>query len=596
MLLRSLLRPLRNVQGRCSTIQPLAQATRTFSSITDPSIFKQLKPSKPDAFRDHEELLTFHQADTTLNLHLDTTLLEPEGIHPEKIFRNPSVGLLYEHACKYEKGSIIASNGALVAYSGEKRGRCPLDKRVVDEPSTSDDVWWGAINMKLPEASFMTNRERAIDYLNTRDRLYVIDAYGGADPKYRLKVRVITSRAYHALFMHNMLIRPTEEELLDFGNPDFTIFNAGEFPANRYTEGMTSSTSVSLSFSQKEMVILGTQYAGEMKKGVFTVFNYLMPKQGMLSMHASANEGKNGDVSIFFGLSGTGKTTLSSDPERLLIGDDEHVWTDDGVFNIEGGCYAKAINLSRDQEPEIFDAAKFGAVLENVKYDLISRDIDYKDSSLTENTRLSYPIDYIDNAKVPSVGPMPKNVIMLTCDAFGVLPPVSKLTPEQAMYHFMSGYTAKVAGTEEGVKEPSATFSACFGAPFLVWHPSKYAELLAEKISKHGAHCWLVNTGWSGGAYGEGKRLSLKHTRAIIDGIHHGELEEADYETLPVFNLEVPKQCSKIPSEILNPRKTWADKSAYDKQCEELARLFNENFKNFEEGTSKAILDAAPRV
>uniref|UniRef100_A0A6V3K747 phosphoenolpyruvate carboxykinase (ATP) n=1 Tax=Lotharella globosa TaxID=91324 RepID=A0A6V3K747_9EUKA len=565
-----------------------------FSSVTDPSIFRQLKPSKPDAFLDHEEMLKVHKHDTTMNLHLDTSLLEPEGIHPDKIYRNSSVGLLYEHACKFEKGSIIASNGALVAYSGDKRGRCPLDKRVVDEPTTSKDVWWGAINIKLPEASFMTNRERAIDYLNTRDRLYVIDAFGGADPKYRLKVRVITSRAYHALFMHNMLIRPTEEELANFGDPDFTIFNAGEFPANRYTEGMTSSTSVSLSFARRELVILGTQYAGEMKKGLFTLFNYLMPKQGVLSMHASANEGKDGDVSIFFGLSGTGKTTLSSDPERLLIGDDEHCWTDDGVFNIEGGCYAKAINLSREQEPDIYDAAKFGAVLENVKYDLVTRDIDYKDNSLTENTRLSYPIFHIHNAKDVSMGPLPKNVIMLTCDAFGVLPPVSKLTPEQAMYHFMSGYTAKVAGTEVGVKEPSATFSACFGAPFIVWHPSKYAELLAEKVQKDGAHCWLVNTGWTGGPYGEGKRLSLKYTRSIIDGIHHGDLEKAEYETLPIFNLAVPKSCPKVPSDILNPRNTWDDKAAHDRQANHLANLFIENFRSFEEGTTQAILDAAP--
>ncbi|GAB5369071.1 hypothetical protein AAMO2058_001373800 [Amorphochlora amoebiformis] len=567
---------------------------RAMSSMTDPSIMKQLKPNKPDQFLDHEELMKVHQHDTTMNLHLDTSILDPEGIHPDKIFRNPAVGLLYEHSCMFEKGSVIGSNGALLAYSGEKMGRCPLDKRVVDEPSTNKDVWWGAINIKLPESSFMTNRERAIDYLNTRERLYVIDAFGGADPKYRLKVRVITSRAYHALFMHNMLIRPTEKELEDFGDPDFTIFNAGEFPANRYTEGMTSSTSVSMSFSRREMVILGTQYAGEMKKGLFTLFNYLMPKQGVLSMHASANEGKKGDVSIFFGLSGTGKTTLSSDPERALIGDDEHCWTEDGVFNIEGGCYAKAINLSREQEPEIFDAAKFGSVLENVKYDLINRDVDYKDNSLTENTRLSYPIHYIHNAKKVSVGPKPSNVIMLTCDAFGVLPPVAKLSPEQAMYHFMSGYTAKVAGTEVGVKEPSATFSACFGAPFLVWHPSKYAELLAEKVEKDGVHCWLVNTGWSGGAYGEGKRLSLKYTRAIIDGIHHGDLESAEYETLPIFNLQVPKLCAKVPSEILNPRNTWSDKAAHDRQANQLAQLFLDNFKQFEDGTSDAILSAAP--
>lgn len=416
----------------------------------------------------------------------------------------------------------------------------------------------------MDDHTFMVNRERAVDYLNTRDQLYVFDGFAGWDTKYRIKVRVLCSRAYHALFMRDMLIRPTREELIDFGEPDFIIYNAGEFPANRYTKGMTSSTSVAIHFARREIVILGTQYAGEMKKGVLTVMMYLMPKMGVLSMHASANVGKNGDVSVFFGLSGTGKTTLSADPNRGLIGDDEHVWTDEGIFNIEGGCYAKCVGLSHETEPEIYDAIKFGSVLENVVYDDHTREVNYKDTSITENTRVAYPLEYIPNAVIPAVAAHPKNVIMLTCDAFGVLPPVAMLTPEQAMYHFISGYTAKIAGTEVGVTEPVATFSACFGEPFLVWHPAKYAELLAMKLRKHNTPCWLVNTGWSGGSYGVGKRMSLKYTRAIIDAIHSGELIKAQTQTFPIFNLKVPVSCTGVPNDLLMPVNTWADKRKYE--------------------------------
>jgi ATP-dependent phosphoenolpyruvate carboxykinase len=366
---------------------------------------------------------------------------------------------LYEEALYSEKGTIITSSGALVTDSGDKKGRSPKDKRIVEEPSTANDIWWGPVNFKMSENSFMVNRERAIDYLNTREKLFVFDGFAGWDPKYRIKVRVVCARAYHALFMNNMLIRPSPAELADFGEPDFTIFNAGGFPANRFTTGMTSTTSVSLNFHRREMVILGTQYAGEMKKGIFTVMHYMMPRRGVLSLHSSANEGRDGDVSLFFGLSGTGKTTLSADEHRMLIGDDEHCWSDQGVFNIEGGCYAKTIDLSSEKEPEIFGAIRFGSVLENVVYNPDTRVVDYSDDSKTENTRCAYPIEYIPNAKIPCIGGHPKNIILLTCDAFGVLPPVSKLTPEQAMYHFMSGYTAKIAGTEEGVTEPQATFS-----------------------------------------------------------------------------------------------------------------------------------------
>jgi phosphoenolpyruvate carboxykinase (ATP) len=522
--------------------------------------------------------------------------LEKQGIHVARVLRNPAPAALYEQGLVRESGTAITSTGALVALSGAKTGRSPKDKRVVAHPDSEKDVWWGPVNIKLDEHIFLTNRERAIDYLNTKEQLYCIDGFAGWDPKYRIKVRIICARAYHALFMHNMLIRPTAEELASFGDPDYVVYNAGGFPANRYTSGMTSTTSVALSFERGEFVILGTQYAGEMKKGVFTIMNYLMPKRGVLSMHCSATEGKDGDTSVLFGLSGTGKTTLSADPKRKLIGDDEHGWSDDGVFNIEGGCYAKAINLTEENEPDIFRAIRFGSVLENVKYDPETRVVDYDDVSITDNTRCSYPIEYIPGAKIPCVSGHPQNVIFLTADAFGVLPPVAKLTPEQAMYHFISGYTAKVAGTEVGVTEPTPNFSACFGAPFMVWHPTKYAELLAAKLAKHGAQTWLVNTGWSGGAYGTGARMKLKFTRAIIDAIHSGELAKAKTVEDPIFGLQIPTECSGVPSEILQPRNTWADKEGYDRTAKKLAGMFQENFKKYADQASPAILGAGPRV
>ncbi|KAH6577898.1 phosphoenolpyruvate carboxykinase (ATP) [Batrachochytrium salamandrivorans] len=517
--------------------------------------------------------------------------------YTKPIFRNASVAVLYEQALVNEVGTAITSAGALATNSGSKKGRSPKDKRIVEESSTASDIWWGPINFKMVENSFMVNRERAIDYLNTRDRLYVFDGYAGWDPKYRIKVRVVCARAYHALFMNNMLIRPTAAELVDFGEPDFTIFNAGSFPANRFTTGMTSDTSISINFARREMVILGTEYAGEMKKGVFTVMHYLMPKRGVLSLHSSANEGPNGDVSLFFGLSGTGKTTLSADPSRSLIGDDEHCWSDHGVFNIEGGCYAKCIDLSAEKEPEIFGAIRFGSVVENVVYEQATRTVDYADASLTENTRCAYPIEFIPNAKIPCVATHPSNIVMLTCDAFGVLPPVSKLTPEQAMYHFISGYTAKIAGTEEGITEPQATFSSCFGAPFLVWHPVKYATMLAEKIKTHKTNVWLINTGWNGGAYGVGKRISLKYSRAIIDAIHNGELAKAECEVYPIFGLSIPKSVTGCPAEILNPSKTWLGTGAsYKATLEKLAKLFIGNFKTYEDQASQAIIAAGPQL
>jgi phosphoenolpyruvate carboxykinase (ATP) len=526
----------------------------------------------------------------------DTFTLQQHGITVGRIVRNASPASLYEAALRNEKGSAISASGALIALSGAKTGRSPADKRIVDEPGSAEDVWWGSVNIKLDEHVFNINRERAIDYLNTREMLYCVDAYAGWDPRQRIKVRVICARAYHALFMHNMLIRPSSAELESFGEPDYVIYNGGRFPANRYTSGMTSTTSVDLHFGRKEFVILGTEYAGEMKKGIFTVMNYLMPKRGILSMHCSATEGASGDTSILFGLSGTGKTTLSADPKRKLIGDDEHCWSDDGVFNIEGGCYAKVIDLSAAAEPDIYRAIRFGSVLENVEFDVVTHAVDYGSTAITENTRGSYPIEYIDNAKIPCLSNHANNVIFLTCDAFGVLPPVSKLSPEQAMYHFISGYTAKVAGTEMGVTEPEATFSPCFGGPFLVWHPTKYAELLAEKLQAHGAQTWLVNTGWSGGAFGVGKRMKLAYTRAIVDAIHAGALDKVPTVNDEIFGVAVPTSCPGVPSEILAPRNTWSDKKAYEDTARKLAFLFRENFKKYEDAASEQIRSAGPRV
>lgn len=518
--------------------------------------------------------------------------LSAHGITVQEVLRNPAPSQLYEEAIRNDPGTSIADSGALIAYSGAKTGRSPNDKRVVKNPASEQNVWWGPVNFPLDELTFMINRERAKDYLNTRAKLYVIDAYAGWEPKHRLKVRVICSRPYHALFMHNMLIRPTDEELATFGNPDFVIYNAGRFPANRFTTGMTSSTSVDVSFELGEVVILGTEYAGEMKKGIFTIMNYLLPAKGVLSMHCSATcDPKTGSSSVLFGLSGTGKTTLSADPKRQLIGDDEHGWSDDGVFNIEGGCYAKAIYLSKEREPEIFQALRFGAVLENVVVDNAHRHVDFNNTSITQNTRGAYPIDFMPTAKIPCVAGHPTDVIFLTCDAFGVLPPVSKLTPEQAMFHFVNGYTAKVAGTEMGVNEPQATFSPCFGGPFLVWHPNKYAELLAEKVRKHHASVWLVNTGWSGGPAGVGERMKLTYTRAIIDAIHSGELKSAPTVTEPIFGLHVVTKCPGVPDTMLQPRLTWSDPAAYDATAEKLAKSFQANYDAFQSGGSTGAMD-----
>ena len=520
--------------------------------------------------------------------------LKQYSLSPKDTARNISPARLYELAIQEQ--SIIASSGALIAYSGSKTGRSPADKRVVRHPESENNVWWGQVNIPLTETTFAINRERAINYLSLHDRLFVVDAFAGWSPTERLKVRVICSRAYHALFMQNMLIMPTEQELKEFGTPDVVIFNAGRFPANHLSSGMTSDTTVDLSLEQKELVILGTEYAGEMKKGVFTMMNYLMPLKGHLSMHCSATEGDKGDVALLFGLSGTGKTTLSADPKRKLIGDDEHVWTAQGVFNIEGGCYAKTLDLSREAEPEIFDAIRFGTVLENVVIDEVTREVKFGDSSITKNTRASYPLTFIPSAKIPAVGGLPNHVIFLTCDAFGVLPPLSKLTPEQAMYHFISGYTAKVAGTEMGVSEPEATFSPCFGGPFMVWHPSRYAELLAEKLAKDGAQTWLVNTGWSGGAYGIGKRIQLKDTRALIDCIYDGSAAQAQCLIDSRFGFSIPLELPGLSSALLQPKATWKDEAAYDKTADALVQKFRKNFEQYANNVSASIINAGPKL
>ncbi len=516
------------------------------------------------------------------------------GINDAAVPRNVCPARLYEDAIRFDHGEIT-STGAVVTRSGEKTGRSPTDKRIVDNLE-NEEIWWGAVNMPISVDSFRTNRCRAIDYLNFCKQRYVVDGFAGWDPKYQTKIRIICSRAYHALFMHNMLIRPSESELADFGEPDYVIFNAGEFPADPDTPDLTSGASICLNLKAGEFVILGSQYAGEMKKGVFTIMQYLMPKQNVLSMHCSTNEGPDGDVSLFFGLSGTGKTTLSADPGRQLVGDDEHCWTDDGVFNIEGGCYAKCIDLSREKEPEIYDAIRFGTVLENTIHDPVTREVDYADKSITENTRASYPVEFIPNAKIPGLAKHPDNIVFLACDAFGVLPPVSRLTPEQAMYHFISGYTAKVAGTEVGIKEPKVAFSACFGDVFLVWHPTRYAEMLAEKMKAHGSQAWLVNTGWSGGAYGTGSRMNLRYTRAIVDAIHSGDLLKAPTVEDPIFGLSVPTTCPGVPEEILIPKNTWDDPEDYERTARKLAGLFHENFAKYADAASEEIRAAGPKV
>jgi phosphoenolpyruvate carboxykinase (ATP) len=509
-----------------------------------------------------------------------------------KVYWNLNADELYKIIEDRGEG-IISKDGAVIVETGEHTGRSANDKFTVKEPTSEDKIWWGKVNKPFPQKTFNDIKERMMNYLDGKE-LFVRDTYAGANPDYQLPVRIINELAWHSLFARNMFVRRTKEEAF---KPEFTVINIPSFKADPEKDGLNSETFILVDFSQKLVLIGGTSYAGETKKSVFSIMNYLMPQKGVMSMHCSANVGDEGDVAIFFGLSGTGKTTLSADPERALIGDDEHGWSDDGVFNYEGGCYAKVIKLNPEMEPDIYKTTTMReTVLENVVYDEETGKLDLDDGSKTENTRASYPIESINNIVEKGYGGNAKNVIMLTADAFGVLPPVSKLTREQAMYHFISGYTAKVAGTEKGITEPTATFSACFGAPFMPLHPSDYAELLAEKLEKNDADCWLVNTGWSGGDYGTGKRMSIHHTRAMIRAILNGELAKSDFEPHPIFGVLVPTSCPDVPSEILNPRNTWEDKDAYDAKAKHLANLFNENFKTFEEGVSDAVKNAAPKA
>jgi phosphoenolpyruvate carboxykinase (ATP) len=499
----------------------------------------------------------------------------PFDLSQSEVVVNPSVEALIED-CLQRDGCRLTASGAVVAYSGKYTGRTPKDKATVREPESEGEIWWENNHALSPEA-YAGARARLGEYVKGR-RVYVIDTFGGADPDYRIAVRFIVERPYHAMFIRQLLIRPTAEELAAF-TPDWTVVDMGKLDASPSPLNGGDAL-VALNMAEREVLIVGTQYAGEMKKSAFTIMNYLLPRQGVLSMHCSANVGQEGDVALFFGLSGTGKTTLSADPNRRLIGDDEHGWTDNGVFNVEGGCYAKCIRLSEATEPEIFHAIRRGAILENVELDAEGNP-NFDSDGLTENTRAAYPLEHIDGAVLPSVGGHPRNIVFLTADALGVLPPISRLTPEQAMFYFLNGYTAKVAGTEAGVKEPAAVFSTCFGAPFLPLPPKRYADLLREKIERHGSRVWLVNTGWTGGPYGVGTRMKLAHTRAMLAAAFAGELDAVPYEIDPVFGLHIPTSCPGVPSEVLAPRGTWPDVEAYDAKAAELKVMFDRNIEKF---------------
>ena len=517
--------------------------------------------------------------------------LEHHGItEPGDVCWNLPPAALYEDALKAGEGAL-AENGALVCMTGQHTGRAPTDKFLVQEPSTRRDIWWGPINQPISEAQFNALHHRIIEHFRNR-KVYVRDMFAGADEATRIPIRVVNETAWHNLFACQLFIRP-QPGSTGAHAPQFTILHAPSCFADPATDGTRSGTFVVIHFPKQLILIGGTAYAGEIKKSVFTVMNYLLPRAGVLSMHCSANVGEGGDVALFFGLSGTGKTTLSADPFRRLIGDDEHGWNDHGVFNIEGGCYAKCIKLTHKYEPQIYNAIRFGTVLENVVVAGDTRGIDFYSDEITENTRAAYPLHYIENSVVPSIAGHPHNIVFLTCDAFGVMPPVAKLSPEQAMYHFLAGYTAKIAGTEAGVTEPKATFSACFGSPFLPLHPETYALMLGERLKKHRVRCWLINTGWTGGGVGVGRRVDLRHTRAMVKAALAGKLDGVPYREDPVFRIAVPQSCPEVPAELLTPRSTWKDVSAYDARARQLAGLFHENVTGFERASAN-IRAAAP--
>jgi phosphoenolpyruvate carboxykinase (ATP) len=521
--------------------------------------------------------------------------LESFGFGPVAIVhRNLSVPALFEAAIRRDEG-LAAVAGPLAVKTGKHTGRSPQDKFFVEEPGSQSHIDWGKTNKPFDKTKFEALLARVDGYLRDKE-VFVTDAFAGADPAYRLPVRIVTTKAWHSLFARHLFIDPTPAELATFA-PQFAVVDASDFLAVPERDGTRSETFIIVDFSRKLVLIGGTTYAGEIKKSVFTIMNYLLPLRGVMPMHCSANVGGSGDVAIFFGLSGTGKTTLSADPERALVGDDEHGWSDAGVFNFEGGCYAKVINLSAELEPQIFPTTRnFATVLENVVIDELTRELDLADDSLTENTRAAYPLSSLPNIVASGRAGHPNHIVMLTCDAFGVLPPISRLTVPQAMYHFLSGYTAKVAGTEKGVTEPQATFSQCFGAPFMVHPPMVYAALLGGKIDKHAVDCWLVNTGWSGGPYGVGKRMRLPYTRAMIKAALSGQLAGVQFSADPIFNVAVPLSVPGVPAEVLQARSTWSDPAAYDRKAKELAQLFAANFERFATAATPEILAAAPRV
>ncbi len=518
--------------------------------------------------------------------------LEEVGLQNYKsVFHNTPIPLLMEEALKRGEG-VLAYNGALLVQTGERTGRSPNDKYVVKQAPSSENIWWSDINIPTDAETFDRLYAKVSTYMQGRD-LFVFDGFSGADPNHRLPIRIVSPMAWHGIFSETLFVRPTPEELADH-KPEFTVVMANDCFMDPEADGINSKVFVGLNFEKRLVVIAGSGYAGEIKKSIFTVMNYLLPQKGVMTMHCSANQGEDKRVALFFGLSGTGKTTLSADPTRHLIGDDEHGWTDEGVFNFEGGCYAKCIKLSPENEPQIYNAIRFGSVLENVDYDPDTRKADYDSDRITENSRVTYPVTYIPNCILEGKGGHPSDIFFLTADAFGVLPPISRLDGPHAMYHFLSGYTAKLAGTEAGITEPKATFSACFGEPFMPLHPAKYAELLGERIAKHNVRVWLVNTGWTGGPYGDGHRMSIKHTRALLNAALTGQLDEVSYRKDPIFGIEVPESCPEVPSDVLNPRDTWKDKAAYDKKADYLAGLFIENFRKYADQAGADIQAASP--
>ncbi len=517
------------------------------------------------------------------------------GLRTETIHYQLKPEELVEDTLRIGEGKLN-DTGALIISTGEFTGRSPKDKFTVKDEITENTVYWNDFNIPIEPKYFDIIHKKMMDCLNNLTEVWVRDCFACADPRFRIYIRTVTEKPWSNLFAHNMFLRPTEEEVETF-EPEWHVLAAPGLKLDAKECGIRQHNVSLISFKHKMIIVAGSGYTGEMKKGVFSILNYILPhNKNVLSMHCSANMGDSGDTAIFFGLSGTGKTTLSADPDRKLIGDDEHGWTDDNIFNFEGGCYAKCINLTEEKEPEIYNAIRHGALVENICFFPGTNKINFDDASVTENTRVSYPLNFISNALEPSIGSLPKNIFFLTCDAFGVLPPISKLTPGQTMYQFISGYTAKVAGTETGVTEPKPTFSACFGAPFLPLHPGRYAEMLGRKMQEHKVNVWLINTGWTGGPYGVGRRMKLSYTRAMITAALEGKLDNIETNELPVFGIAIPKECPGVPTEVLDPKNTWADKNAYDEKSKYLAGLFIKNFEKYAAGVTKEVLDAAPKL